>query len=128
MPIFEYTCPQCSLTHDHLVLSPQPTPATHECPRCKNQATKKDFSRVALARSGMDNAPVDHFIGADAERRWNDINTRQEQRDNVRKASGTVGLTMTGRNDFQPLSSEKIGLRTSLNEAIATSGGFRDDG
>jgi hypothetical protein len=73
----------------------------------------------------MDNPPVDNFIGRDAERRWDDIHQRQATRDKVRQESGQVGLTMVGRNDFQPLSSEKKELRTSLNETIASSGGFQ---
>lgn len=125
MPIFEYKC-SCGLRHEHLVLPPNQPPATHTCPRCKEAATKLAFpTSVALARSGMDNPPVDNFIGRDSERRWEDIHQRQATRDRVRQESGQVGLTMVGRNDFQPLTPEKKELRTSLNETIASSGGFQ---
>lgn len=126
MPIFEYNC-SCGLRHEHLVLPPHTAPTTHPCPRCRAEAVKQDYpSSVALARSGMDNPPVDNFIGKDAERRWADIHRRQETRDRVRQETGTQGLTMVGRNDFQPLSPTQKELRTSLNETIASSGGFRD--
>ena len=127
MPIFEYTCP-CGVRHEHLVLSSNPPPPTHPCPRCHQLALKRDFpTSVALARSAMDNAPVDNLVGADSERRWADIHHRQEIRNRVRQETGEAGLTMVGRNDFQPLSQEKKELRTSLNETIASSGGFRGD-
>lgn len=126
MPLFEYTC-SCGVRHEHLVLPPNQPPATHPCPRCKEPAQKRDFpTSIALARSGMDNAPLDNYIGKDAERRWEDIHQRQEVRNKVRKETGSAGLTMVGRNDFQPLSPDKRELRTSLNETIASSGGFRD--
>jgi hypothetical protein len=72
----------------------------------------------------MDNAPVDNLIGADADRRWADINRRQEIRDRVRAQAGETGLSMTGRNEFTPVTVQQKELRTSLNETVAASGGF----
>lgn len=126
MPIFEYKCPECGLLNEHLTLGSQvEVPATIPCKRCKAESPKRDFpSSISLARSGMDNAPVDSIVGADAARRWEDIHERQQLRDQVRKETGSTGLSMVGRNDFQPLSPDKKELRTSLNETIAASGGF----
>ena len=57
MPLFEYRCPACGLTEEHLHLGSQPAPATQTCSRCKKPSQKLEFpTRVALARSGMDNA------------------------------------------------------------------------
>mgnify|MGYP005615570817 CR=1 FL=1 len=125
MPIFEYKCPDCGLLNEKLTLGSQEVTATMPCKRCGAEATKRDFpSSISLARSGMDNAPVDSIVGADAARRWEDIHHRQELRDKVREETGSTGLSMVGRNDFQPLSPDKKELRTSLNETIAASGGF----
>ena len=72
----------------------------------------------------MDNAPIDNLVGRDAEIRWNDIHHRQEVRDSVRQQTGEVGLTMTGRNEFKPVTATQKKLRTSLNEAVASAGGY----
>lgn len=122
MPLFEYKCAQCGLVEEHLVFSTRETPTTQTCGRCRGVSTKLDFpTRISLARSGMDNAPTDNLIGGDADRRWADIRRRQELRDTVRKESGEVGVSMVGRNRFQPVTSTQKELRTSLNEAIASS-------
>ena len=73
----------------------------------------------------MDNAPVDSFIGKDAERRWEDINRRNELRDKVRSETGETGLSMVGRNEFTPITTTQKELRTSLNEAVTSGGGFK---
>jgi putative FmdB family regulatory protein len=126
MPIFEYKCPDCQLLSEKLVLGSAAAPATVTCPRCKGVAAKKEFSSFAMARSGMDNAPIDNAIGKDAELRWTDINRRQEARNKVRQDTGTTGLTMVGRNDFAPLTETQKELRTSLSEAVEASGGFKN--
>lgn len=125
MPLFEYRCSTCGLTEEHLHLGSSPAPTSLTCSRCKATSQKLEFpTRVALARSGMDNAPVDNLIGADADRRWADIHRRQEIRDKVRTTSGEAGLSMTGRNEFTPVTVQQKELRTSLNETVAASGGF----
>ena len=84
MPLFEYRCGACGLTEERLIMGSRPAPPTDTCTRCGKVSQKLEFpTRVALARSGMDNAPVDNLIGADADRRWADINRRQEIRDRV---------------------------------------------
>lgn len=125
MPLFEYRCSSCGLTEERLILGTRPAPPTDTCTRCGASSQKLDYpTRVALARSGMDNAPVDNLIGRDAERRWDDIHRRQEIRDKVRVDSGEAGLSMTGRNEFTPVTVQQKELRTSLNETVAASGGF----
>lgn len=125
MPLFEYRCGACGLTEERLIMGSRPAPPTDTCTRCGKVSQKMAFpTRVALARSGMDNAPVDNLIGADADRRWADINRRQEIRDRVRAQAGETGLSMTGRNEFTPVTVQQKELRTSLNETVAASGGF----
>ena len=125
MPLFEYKCSKCGLVEEHLILHTPATPQTKVCGRCRGEAKKLDFpTRIALGRSGMDNAPTDNLIGADADRRWADIHRRQEIRDKARAASGETGLSMVGRNEFKPVTGTQKELRTSLNETVASSGGF----
>lgn len=124
MPLFEYKCSSCGLVGELYVPTGRTIPEKTACTRCHQDAIKKEVSTFSLQRSGMDNPPLDNLIGKDAEVRWNDIHHRQEIRDKVRKESGEVGLSMTGRNTFEPLKVEQKKLRTSLHEAVAARGGF----
>ena len=126
MPLFEYKCPDCGLVEEHIVFSTKDNTPTKPCGRCKAASVKLAFpTSISLARSGMDNAPVDNFIGKDAETRWKDIRKRQELRDKVRSEAGAAGLSMVGRNDFVPLTETQKELRTSVNEAVASGGSFK---
>lgn len=125
MPLFEYKCSKCSLLDERLVYPPEKPLPEVPCARCGAPAHRMEFpSRISLSRSSMDNAPVDSLVGRDAEARWNDIRRRQEIRDGVRRETGEVGLSMNGRNAFQPLTSTQKELRTSLSEAVASAGGY----
>lgn len=124
MPLFEYKCISCGLLDELYVPPGRPIPEKKTCPRCHQEAPKKEVSTFALQRSSMDNPPLDNLIGKDAETRWADIHHRQEIRDKVRKETGVAGLSMTGRNTFEPLKVEQKQLRTSLHEAIVERGGF----
>lgn len=100
---------------------------TSPCRRCGATAALQTIpSRISLARSSMDNAPVDNLVGRDAERRWEDIHHRQGIRESVRQETGITGLSMVGRNTFKPLTTTQKELRTSLNEAVASAGGYEN--
>ena len=123
MPLFEYKCVSCGLMEEHLIMPGKPTPATFTCSRCSAVSEKRDYpSRIALARSGMGNAPMDNVIGKDAENRWEDIQHRNDIRNKIRSEAGEQGLCMVGRNEFAPITSTQKELRTSLNEAVEKEG------
>lgn len=125
MPIFEYRCPECRLLNEHITMTPSGPPQKISCKRCGAEAIKTDYpSSISLARSGMDNAPLDNAIGKDAEKRWGAIHARQAIRDSVRKETGEVGLSKVGQDKFVPVTSAQKELRTSVNETVATAGGY----
>lgn len=123
MAIREYKCNECSLITEKIILSDKEIKESISCPRCQADATFLAMpTSVSLGRSTFSEAPIDTIIGKDADRRWEDIHRRQETRDKVRKESGSVGLTMVGRNEFAPIP-EKVKLaRTELNDILPTSG------
>lgn len=121
MPIREYKCPDCGLLSEKVHLQAD-YPKTVECPRCKGQAVVREMpSSIALARSSMDNSPLDNLIGKDAESRWSGLAERQAQRDSIRVATNTQGLTAVGDN-YKPISSDKKALRTEVTRAVESQG------
>lgn len=126
MPIREFRCPDCNLL-DEAIISGDPPP-TRKCSRCGGVAVLAQFpSRIALARSGMDNSPLDNLIGKDAERRWARHNETQQVRDEVRQKHNTVGLSATGPETYVPLAPERKALRTEVTKAVERDGFHNKD-
>lgn len=121
MAIREYRC-SCGIVTEKLIPSDKPIPGTVECPKCSKEAVFIPFSNVSLLVSSFSNAPIDNVIGKDAERRWEDINIRQEKRDKVRREAGSAGLSMVGRNEFRALPESEKTARTELSSSISREG------
>lgn len=126
MPLREYKCPDCGLLGEHLI-GGEP-PASQPCKRCGSPAELRRIpSSIALARSGMDNAPLDNFIGKDAETKWSLLHSRQQARDGVRvqaQAQGltAVGIGATGAERYQPITPAQKVERTQLTRTIERAG------
>ena len=126
MPIREYKCESCKLL-DEKILNGEP-PETVKCARCGADATLRRIpSSIALARSGMDNAPLDNFIGKDAEKRWTVLKDRQAKRESVRKETHAQGLTAVGLGNsgaetYKPITPEQKTMRTGVTQAIEGAG------
>ena len=123
MAIREYKCEVCNLITEKIIAASQEIKESIPCPRCKENAKFLEMpTSISLGRSTFSEAPIDTIIGKDADRRWEDIYKRQETRDKVRKESGSVGLSMVGRNEFAPISEEVKVTRTELNDILPASG------
>lgn len=66
----------------------------------------------------MDNAPIDNFIGKDAEMKWNDIKERQDKRNKVRSETGSLGLSQVGRNEYVPVSEDNVRTREEVSKSM----------
>lgn len=131
MAIREYKCEGCGLLTEKIIatnLTPDPT---IKCPRCSELAQFKAIpSSFGLLTDNFSQQKMDVAIGKDADRRWEDINTRQATRDRVRQQSGQMGLTMVGRNEFAPVPEATKALRTEAAAALSETGykpGFDSD-
>lgn len=126
MPLREYLCPSCGLLDERLINGEPPESVA--CRRCKTSADLKRIpSSIALARSTMDNAPVDNLIGRDAEVKWGLLNQRQKQRDKVRVETASQGISataigVTGPEAYKPVTPEQKTTRTEVSQAIEASG------
>lgn len=86
------------------------------CKFCLNPAPFK-LSTPAIGTDGMSNAPIDAVVGRESEARWKRINSRQEQRNQVRREAGSQGLAATSHDTFVPISTKQRVARTrALNE------------
>ena len=106
---YDYQCQndECRFVQELILVSYNDRPEWKKCPACGGRAVQVILSAPAVSRQGSDNAPFDVAIGRDAAARWERIHERQSKRDKVRQESGAAGLTMTGFNEFQPLSADK---------------------
>jgi hypothetical protein len=93
-----------------------------QCDRCGADASYVEISRVSLVTANFQEQSIDVLIGNDSERRWSDIEKRQKSRDKVRQQTGSLGLSMVGRNDFAPLAPEDKKKRSEIHESLKTTG------
>ena len=122
MPLYEYQYRECKLLQEALVFT-QPAPSTKPCVKCKGTADKREYpTSIALARSGMDNAPVDNLVGKDSDKRWTILHDRQAKRDAVRKEAGATGLSCIAPGAYVPIPEGQKELRGACSEAISHTG------
>jgi len=123
MAIREYKCQDCNLITEKIINASQEIKESISCPKCKGNASYLEIpTSISLGVSSFSQAPLDNIIGKDSERRWENIHRRQEIRDKVRKESGSVGISMVGRDQFAPLTIEDKERRSELNEILPISG------
>ena len=128
MAIREYKCENCGLMTEKIIPTALTPPPFTNCARCGEDAAFKAIpSSIGIMTDNFGQQKVDVMIGNDAERRWSDINSRQQIRDAVRQKTGQMGLSMVGRNEFAPLSQEGKELRTEVNTTL-TDSGFQSGG
>lgn len=122
MAIREYKCPSCGLMMEKIIPTNDTPPPYSTCSRCGAESEYRPIpSSIGIATSNFSHQKMDVAIGRDAERRWADINERQQIRDSVRQKSGQVGLSMVGRNEFVPLSSDQMETRTDVMTSLTKS-------
>ncbi len=123
MAIREYKCSSCGVMIEKIIPTVQTPQQIIPCSKCGADAEFQPIpSSVGLLTENFAEQKIDITIGKDANRRWQDISDRNALREKVRTQSGSVGLSMVGRNEFAPLpESEKKG-RTEALEAVTREG------
>lgn len=131
MPLYVYKCEVCSHEFEGLVPYPKRDDPT-QCPKCGKGSKRVEATTFGIAvkggPSGTLTSPkeIDRAVGADAERRWNYIETRRNKRqDGLRKGGlKDVEVPMQKGKDgtFRPVESlgdSKIrGLRREYSDAL----------
>lgn len=76
MPTYEYRCKECKIKFERfLTLSEFDKPQICEC----GSETQKLISSVSFINTG-ENRPIDSIIGADAEKKWEIVHKRKDDR------------------------------------------------
>jgi putative FmdB family regulatory protein len=92
VPTYDYQCQSCSVVHEHIQSIHMALPDTLPCPRCGKDSEHVILTAPAVATSNMSQMTQDVAIGMDADKRWNRIYAKKEERDKVRRESGKQGI------------------------------------
>ena len=113
-----FVCQDCKISQE--VAMPMATASFKDrtCPYCGGVSKHKITGAPAISTQNMTHQTIDVTVGRHANALWDDIHRRQQDRDRVRVESQEVGLSMTGRNEFQPLTKEQKTLRTDLSSKV----------
>ena len=91
MPTYDYQCQSCGAYHE-VICTMSARKDIIDCPRCKGKAEQVILSAPAVATSNMSQMTQDVAIGMDADKRWNRIFAKKEERDKIRRESGKTGI------------------------------------
>lgn len=122
MACYNFKCKECGTVRELVQPMANKLPDWLKCPKCGARAELVWQGAPAVLRGGSANASVDVVVGRDADARWADINKRQELRNKVRKDKSSLGLTATGRNEFQPLSEKQKQTRAEFDKKVKKEG------
>jgi len=118
---YEFQCVECSTIQEVVCPMSKANFDDRVCPKCGGVAKHK-LGAPAVLTANMTHQTIDVAVGRDANARWDDIHRRQELREKVRTESKTQGVSLIGRNEFQPLSDLKKTIRTDTNKRLQTKG------
>jgi putative FmdB family regulatory protein len=123
MPTFEYTCKNCDLGFEEILVNSEDIKnfsEKHKCPICNKWAKRQPISVVNFSfksstpgNSGshdLDYPTLDKAVGRSAENKWGKIYEKKAIRDKVRKEIGTNSVTQIG-DKIVPVSPEKMAIR-----------------
>lgn len=117
MPIFAYYCDECEAEFDELLTQKADVEAYfdhHPCKGCGNRAERIRVAAVSFKFAGnvnvgggtgihgnsgvhdLDYPVIDKAVGRSAEVKWQEYDRRKEQRDKVRRESGTNAVSQDG--------------------------------
>lgn len=129
MPTYEYLCERCEVIFEELLLSKQEIvkySKEHPCKTCGEMcqrvpsATNFQFKGIAegdptrRGNSGvhdLDYPSLDKAIGRSANRKWKEFRARKQERDRVRKESGSNALAIGPDGRAMPLDAKALDVR-----------------
>lgn len=132
MPTFEYTCEECGVLFEELLLQKDDIERyreQHPCPECGRMAPREKVSLVSFnfkAPSGqtqgsgvhgqsgvhdLDYPTLDKAIGRSSSVKWKHYNERKAERDKVRKEAGTNVMSTSPDGQSVPSDAATVQLR-----------------
>lgn len=130
MPSYEYFCSKCNVQFEELLLLPEEAKKymhQHPCRKCKKPAdrimSKSSFTFKAPpgltqgtgvhGQSGvhdLDYPTLDKAVGRSSNKKWEMYNSKQQERDTVRKKYGTHAIS-TVSDKVTPLNNHQLNVR-----------------
>ena len=80
------------MVHEHIQSVKLDLPETLPCPRCGKHSEHVILTAPAISTQNMSQVTQDIAIGMDADKRWNRIYAKKEERDKIRRESGKTGI------------------------------------
>lgn len=119
MPLYQYYCVECQYSFEESFKKPEDV--TSPCPKCSYESDRM-ISAPNVLKSNTSRENADIKIGAESEKRWADIKSRQAQKEKLRKESGTTALEVKHGKDtsgkityeYKPVSKERVTERKNL--------------
>lgn len=94
MPTYTYLCNSCNLKFDKSFMKVKNTES--ECPDCSS-ISRRVPSLVNIGKAGTSQESTDILIGKVSEKRWEDINHRKEERNQLRKESNNQAVSRNAK-------------------------------
>jgi len=129
VPTYEYYCPRCKIIFEQLLLSRteiRKYAQEHPCDFCGDicrripSATNFQFKGVAegdptrRGNSGvhdLDYPSLDKAIGRSSNRKWKEFSARKQERDKVRRESGSNALSVSPDGQITSLDARTLDVR-----------------
>lgn len=145
MPIFSFFCDDCDLEFEELLIKKaeiEEFTDHYPCPQCRERAERIRVASFAFQFAGgvkgesgvhgtsgshdLDYPSLDKAVGRSSEKKWKNINARQEKRAKARKELGTNAITEVNGQvravDSKTLSDRQRGLEMFKRAKAETDG------
>lgn len=126
MPMYLFYCDACMMKFEKFMKMADATWHT-DCEKCKGPADK--IITVPMINKNTDMAAADRIIGSQSEKRHEDIKTKKEVKDKLRKESGNHAVETILKKDeagkikyeYKPVSKERLEERKKLYKQFTDS-------
>lgn len=126
MPMYQFYCDRCSVKFEKFMKMAEATWHT-KCEKCNEEADR--IITAPMINKNTDMAAADRIIGAEAEKRHEDIKKKKETKDKLRKETGNQAVETVLKKDesgkikyeYKPVSKERIEERKKLYKQFTDS-------
>jgi putative FmdB family regulatory protein len=119
MPTYQFYCEQCNLKFEKFMKMADATWHT-KCDKCGGESDR--VITAPMIKKNTDMAAVDRIIGAESEKRHEDIKAKKQIKDKIRKESGNHAVETVFKKDesgkinyeYKTVSKERLEERKKL--------------
>ena len=108
MPIYNFKCDKCNLRFEKIYTKIKEN-KKEECPNCGNLSERLIANKVNFSLKESTHIPkeIDHKIGSDSEKRWEEYEKKNNLKEKIRKETGSRRLSRDLDGNYTPLTVTK---------------------